>query len=88
MHQSMCIIMVWGYCPRGGGGAQTRSLSVQKTEKIIRAVPILKSNSTSFTLIFFSTMDIKNFTNYGGARGQAGGVEFIFLRYLYIISSM
>ena len=33
----------WGI-PHRGGGAQTRSLTVQKNEKITRTVPILKSN--------------------------------------------
>ena len=71
MRQSMCIIVVWGYGlwrPRGGD-ALTRSLSVQKNEKITRTVPILKSNSI-YIYIFFSTMDI-NFFTYGEAEGQA-----------------
>ena len=53
-----------------GGGARSRSLSVQKNENITRTVPILKSNSTYFSFkFFFSTMDIKNFTNWGLAGG-------------------
>ena len=45
MCQSMCIIRhYWGMgIPnQWGGGANTRSLSVQKNEKITRTVPILK----------------------------------------------
>ena len=38
-----------------------RALSFQKTEKIKRTVPILKSNSTLFSYNFFFTMDIKIF---------------------------
>ena len=47
----------------GGGGAQIRSLSVQKNEKITRTEPILKSNSTFF---FFPMMGIKSFTDGEG----------------------
>ena len=35
------------------GGGVGVMLSVQKNEKITRTVPILKSNSTSFSCIFF-----------------------------------
>ena len=66
MRQSMCI----GDTAGGGGGGRTRSLSIQKNEKITRRVPILKSNSTFF--FFFSTMDIKK-KNMMGPRGQASG---------------
>ena len=49
MRQSMCIIVLGGYHSRGRG-AQTRSLSVQKNEKITRTV--------------FFMIDIKSFSNW------------------------
>ena len=58
----------------GGGGTQTRSLSVQKNEKITRTVSTY--TKIKFYIIFiyyiFSTMDIKSFTNWEG--GGKGGV--------------
>ena len=76
----------------GPGGLATGRqgpLYFQKNEKIIRTVPILKANSTYFAFKFcFSTMNIKNFTNWGGKGAGLGWVEFIFLTYFYIISSM
>ena len=45
MRESMCIIVAskeGGHTTRGEGGAQTRSLSVQKNEKITRTVIIIK----------------------------------------------
>ena len=58
-------------------------LSVQKNKKITRTVPILKSNYTVFSLIFFM-IDVKNFLEGGQARV---GMNFFFT-YYYIILSM
>ena len=41
-----CGVAKVGDTTLGAGGAQTRSLSVQKNEKITRTVPILRPNST------------------------------------------
>ena len=41
MRKSMCVIVAGEYHNRGGG-AQIRSLSVQKSEKITRTIPLLK----------------------------------------------
>ena len=58
----------------GGGGAQTRSLSVEKNEKITRTEPMQKFNSTQVSFkLFFSMMDIKNVNKYG-ARSRTGMV--------------
>ena len=50
-----------GGVSRGQAGGGQGALSIQKNAKIIRTVPILKSNSTQFSFNFFSMMDIKIF---------------------------
>ena len=68
MRKSMCVIVVGEYHYRGGS-AQTRSLSVQKNEKITRTIPILKYS------YFFSLMDIKSLQIGGGQTGGQGALS-------------
>ena len=65
---------------RGGQGA----LSVQKNEKISTHTKI----KFYIIFIFFSTIYNKNYFSTMGKGAGLGPVEFIFLTYLYIISSM
>ena len=44
-------------------------LYIQKNEKITRTAPVLKYEWVLFPLIFFSMIDIKNFTDHGGDQG-------------------
>ena len=78
----LCWILKFLYMG-GQGGGQGR-LSVQKNEKITRAVPILKLNFMSFSFKYFFTMDIKNFLKGGTVKWLARGwVEFFFYILLF-----
>ena len=76
---------MWG----GQGGWQGEgwgSYPFRKIRKLQEQYPYLSQIIYNFHLIFFPTMDIKNFTNVIWA--GRGRVEFIFLTYFYIISSI